>query len=98
MIQRLQFSKPFSYNKKLTDLNHPDHTLITYPGLGNEMSPAIGDSPESSMSGLQKSGPIEPYVLADIYSWLEAHSGLSHPYVATPMSTLVANTNSSNGR
>jgi hypothetical protein len=30
-------------------------------------------------------GPIEPYVLADLYAWLEAHSGLSHSYV-TPAS------------
>ena len=28
-------------------------------------------------------GPIEQYVLADIYAWLETHSGLSHPYVTT---------------
>ena len=25
-------------------------------------------------------GPIQQYVLADLYSWLEAHSGLSHSY------------------
>jgi hypothetical protein len=31
-----------------------------------------------------QTGPIEPYVLADLYAWLEAHSGLSHPYVTTP--------------
>jgi hypothetical protein len=27
-------------------------------------------------------GPIEPYVLADLYAWLEAHSGLSHSFVS----------------
>jgi hypothetical protein len=31
----------------------------------------------SSMYGLQKSGPIEDYVLADLYAWLEAHSGFT---------------------
>jgi hypothetical protein len=35
------------------------------------------------MYGIQKSGPIEDYALADLYSWLEAHSSLSHPYITT---------------
>ncbi|MGB7954589.1 MAG: hypothetical protein WCF23_11470 [Candidatus Nitrosopolaris sp.] len=39
---------------------------------------------------------IEQYVLADIYSWLEAHSGLSHSYVITTTSTIGANTSSLN--
>jgi hypothetical protein len=60
-------------------------TLITYPGLGHDLSPAIGYYPGSSMYGLQTSGPIEDYALADLYSWLEAHSGLSYSY-ATPAS------------
>jgi len=41
---------------------------------------------------------IEQYVLADIYSWLEAHSGLSHSYVTTTgtnTSSLNTNTTSS---
>lgn len=40
---------------------------------------------------------IQPYVLTDIYSWLGAHSGLSHSSVttATP-STIEANTGSLN--
>jgi hypothetical protein len=38
---------------------------------------------------------IEQYVLADIYSWLEAHSGLSHSYVTTA-STMGPNTSSLN--
>jgi hypothetical protein len=41
-------------------------------------------------------GPVEPYVLADLYAWLEAHSGLSHSYVTTPASTIGANTSSLN--
>ena len=55
--------------------NHPDHTLITYPNLGHLFSP----SPKWS-TGL---GPIEQYVLADLYAWLETHSGLSHSYIDT---------------
>lgn len=77
----------FLLQQRLTDVNHPDHTLITYPNLGHFFSP--------SSQWLPTGGPIEPYVLADIYSWLAAHSGLSHPYITTPTSTLEANTTSS---
>jgi uncharacterized protein len=68
----------FMLQQRLTDVNHPDHTLITYPGLGHDLSPAIGYYPGSSMYGIQKSGPIEDYALADLYSWLESHSGFTH--------------------
>jgi len=74
----------FLLQQKLTEINHPDHTLITYPNLGHQFYPSSKWS-----TGI---GPFEPYVLADIYAWLEAHSGLSHPYNATPTSTLGANT------
>jgi uncharacterized protein len=67
----------FLLQQRLTDVYHPDHTLITYPGLGHGLSPAIGVYPGSSMYGLQASGPIEPYILADLYAWLEAHSGFT---------------------
>ena len=83
----------FMLQQRLTDVNHPDHTLITQPGLG-----ATGYYSGSSMYGLQKSGPIEDYALADLYEWLEAQCGLSHPYVTTATSTLGANTSSSNKR
>ena len=86
----------FMLQQRLTDVNHPDHTLITYPGLGHDLSPAIGNYPGSSMYGLQKPGPIEDYALADLYSWLEAHSGLSHSYVTTVASTIGTNTSSLN--
>ena len=69
----------FVLQQRLTDVNHPDHTLITYPGLGHDLSPAVGNFPGSSMYGLVlPSGPIEDYALANLYSWLEAHSGLTH--------------------
>ena len=73
--------------QRLTDVNHPDHTLITYPNLGHAFYPSSQWS-----TGI---GPIQPYVLADLYSWLEAHSGLSHS-VATTTSTIGANTSSLN--
>jgi uncharacterized protein len=76
----------FLLQQRLTEANHPDHTLITYPNLGHVFYPS---SQWSRGAGVG----IEQYVLADIYSWLEAHSGLSHSYVAT---TIGANTNSLN--
>jgi uncharacterized protein len=60
----------FLLQQKLTEINHPDHTLITYPDLGHEFYP--------SSQWLTSQGPIQQYVLADLYSWLEAHSGFTH--------------------
>ncbi len=79
----------FLLQQRLTELNHPDHTLITYPNLGHLFSP----SPKWS-TGL---GPVEQYVLADLYAWLEARSGLSHSYTDTTghNTTLDTNSNSS---
>ena len=85
---QIPVQQAFLLQQRLTDVNHPDHTLITYPNLGHLFYP--------SSQWLTGPGPIEPYVLADIYSWLEAHSGLSHSYVATTTSTLGANTSSLN--
>jgi len=49
--------------------------------LADQLSPAFGYFvPGSGMYGLQKAGPIEEYALADLYAWLEAHSGFTHPY------------------
>jgi predicted esterase len=79
----------FLLQQRLTEVNHPDHTLITYPNLGHVFYPSSQWS-----TGF---GPIEQYVLADIYSWLEAHSTLSNPYVTTTAaSTIGANTSSLN--
>ena len=63
----------FLLQQKLIDINHPDHTLITYPGLGHMFYPS--SEWKTSM------GPIEQYVLADLYSWLESHNGF------TPLTT-----------
>jgi predicted esterase len=79
----------FLLQQRLTEVNHPDHTLITYPNLGHQFYPSSRWS-----TGI---GPIEEYVLADIYAGLEAHSGLSHSYVTTTTaSTIGANTSSLN--
>jgi hypothetical protein len=78
----------FLLQQRLTEVNHPDHTLITYPNLGHIFNP----------SSLLKRGtePIEQYVLADLYSWLEAHSGLSRSFATTAASTIGTNTSSLN--
>jgi uncharacterized protein len=53
--------------QKLTQMMYPDHTLITYPGLGHTFHPAQGL--------LQPLGPIEDYVLADLHDWLKDSHG-----------------------
>jgi hypothetical protein len=60
----------FLLQQRLTDVNHPDHTLITYPNLGHLFYP--------SSRWFTEIGPIQQYVLADLYSWLEAHSGFTN--------------------
>jgi pimeloyl-ACP methyl ester carboxylesterase len=52
----------FLLEQRLTEVDHPDHTLITYPDLGH----SFAISPRWS-TGL---GPIEQYVLSDLHSWL----------------------------
>jgi hypothetical protein len=59
----------FLLQQRLTDVNHPDHRLITYPDLGHVFYP-------SSQWGTEF-GPIQQYVLADLYSWLESHNGFT---------------------
>jgi uncharacterized protein len=56
----------FLLQQRLTEVNHPDHTLITYPNLGHAFYP--------SSQWLTALGPIEEYVLADLYAWLETRS------------------------
>jgi uncharacterized protein len=53
-------------HQRLDEVNHPNHTLITYPNLGHFFY-----SSSQWQNGL---GPIDPQVLADLYSWLESHS------------------------
>jgi hypothetical protein len=43
--------------------------MITYTDLGHELYP--------SSQWQTRQGPIQQYVLADIYSWLESHNGFT---------------------
>jgi uncharacterized protein len=62
----------FLLQQAFIDKKHPDHMLITYPNLGHIFYP--------SSEWRTAHGPIEPYVLADLYSRLESHSGFTrHP-------------------
>jgi pimeloyl-ACP methyl ester carboxylesterase len=56
----------FLLHQRLNEVNHPDHVLITYPDLGHAFYPSA-----KWQTGF---GPMEPDVLADLYSWLETHS------------------------
>jgi uncharacterized protein len=56
----------FLLEQRLTEVNHPDHTLITYPDLGHVFSP--------SSNWFTEFGPIEQYVLSDLHRWLSDHT------------------------
>jgi hypothetical protein len=77
----------FLLQQRLTDVNHPDHTLITYPNLGHQFYPSSQWS-----TGL---GPFEPYVLADLYAWLESHSGFTRTPSVMPSSYSSSSSSSS---
>jgi alpha-beta hydrolase superfamily lysophospholipase len=52
----------FLVEQKLNEANHPDHTLITYPGLGHTFHPSpLADT---------IFGPVPQYVLSDVHRWL----------------------------
>jgi len=48
--------------QKLMQESHPDHTLITYPGLGHTFYP--------SQNWIQPLGPLSENVLQDMHAWL----------------------------
>ncbi len=75
----------FMLHQALIDARHPDHTLITYPNLGH----GFGRQSEwfPTLEGFQ------PYVLADLYSWLAAHSGFTAPAYSFIIPSTNANTN-----
>lgn len=50
--------KALLLQQKLTEINHPDHILITYPNLGHEFYP--------SSQWHTQHGTIEQYILADL--------------------------------
>jgi len=49
--------------QRLTEIGHPDHTLVTYPGLGHYLYPE--DYWSIAM------GPMQDYVLRDLEAWLK---------------------------
>jgi pimeloyl-ACP methyl ester carboxylesterase len=49
--------------QRLIEVDHPDHTLITYPGLGHTLSPVEGM--------LQPMDPVQEYALSDLATWLK---------------------------
>ena len=53
---------PMLLEQKLMEINHPDHQLITYPGLGHTFYP--------SSNWIQPLGPIRENVLANMHEWL----------------------------
>jgi uncharacterized protein len=57
-------AQAFMLEQKLLDLNHPDHTIIVYPGHGHLLT-NIGED-----SWIEVPGSLPDYILEDIYSWL----------------------------
>jgi uncharacterized protein len=57
-------AQAFMLEQKLLDLNHPDHTIIVYPGHGHLLT-YIGED-----SWIEVIGPLPDYILQDIYNWL----------------------------
>ena len=64
-----QIQQAFLLQQKLTDERHPDHILIIYPNLGHLFFPS-----SKWETGI---GQIQQYVLKDLYTWLESHSGFT---------------------
>ncbi|MDQ6866505.1 MAG: hypothetical protein M3044_22090 [Thermoproteota archaeon] len=56
--------------QRLTELNHPDRALTTYPNLGHLFNPS-----SQLNTGV---GPIQQYVLTDLYAWLSCHTNNSN--------------------
>jgi hypothetical protein len=52
----------FLLQQRLTEVKHPDHTLITYPDLGHRFYP--------SSQWKTIIGPIQENVLQDLFGWL----------------------------
>jgi hypothetical protein len=76
----------FLLQQRLTEVNHPDHTLITYLDLGHFFYP--------SPQWFAESGPIQQYVLADLYSWLAAHTGFTNHTIEAAHATSTPSSNS----
>ena len=73
--------------RKLTDVGHPDHILITYPNLGHIFSP--------SSQWITGVGPIQQYVLVTFIHGLKLIL-VFHSSVTNTASAIGANTSSLN--
>ncbi|MDF0681834.1 MAG: prolyl oligopeptidase family serine peptidase [Candidatus Nitrosocosmicus sp.] len=60
---QIPIQQAFLLQQELTEVRHPDHTLITYPDLGHFFYP-------SSQWLSAVNGPTEDKVLEDLFSWL----------------------------
>lgn len=58
--------------QRLTEINHPDHLIITYPNLGHVFVP--------SNQWVTSHGQIEEYVLQDMYEWLTSPAREVHEF------------------
>ena len=63
-------SEALLLEQKLSEIKHPDHKLITYPGLGHTFYPKEGL--------LQWLGPIQDNVLFDLADWLKSSARNQH--------------------
>ena len=59
---QLPLEQALLLQQKLTEVNHPDHLIITYPDLGHKFVP--------SNQWVTSNGKIEEYVLKDMFEWL----------------------------
>ena len=61
MIAKHHLNKGY-YSKRLTEVNHPDHLIITYPSLGHTFVP--------SNQWVTSQVQTEEFVLQDMFEWL----------------------------
>ena len=59
----ISFEDALLLEQRLTEIGHPDHTLISYPGLGHYFYP-------EDYWGIAM-GPMQDYVIQDLESWLK---------------------------
>jgi hypothetical protein len=61
-VLQSKYNSALLLQQGLTEVKHPDHTLITYTNLGDEFYP--------SSQWFTENGAIPEHVLQDIFSWL----------------------------
>ncbi len=62
MIAKPPLEQASLLQQRLTEVNHPDHLMIVFPGLGHTFVP--------SNQWITSHGQMEEYVFQDIYEWL----------------------------